>query len=166
MRSSSPNPQLRAMRSTPCSVSSSSRRAASSRNTSDRLGWRATGLGLIASGKISRAHTDPLGDRLQFGQARPTHCVTILISLSPFDELIRSSCTAHISSEMMEGVMPCAPSTRSSSTALSSHRMAATSAAVQSRDRETDRGSGIDDRRNNDGRFPGVVVIAARLTKS
>jgi hypothetical protein len=34
---------------------------------------------------------------VQFGQARPAYCVTMLISLSPFDELIRSSCTAHIS---------------------------------------------------------------------
>jgi hypothetical protein len=27
-------------------------------------------------------------------------------------------------------------------------------------------GSGIDDRRNDDGRFPGIFVIADRLTKS
>ena len=37
------------------------------------------------------------GDGLQLGQARPTHCVTMLISLSPFDELIRSLRVAHIS---------------------------------------------------------------------
>jgi hypothetical protein len=77
---------------------------------------------------------------VQFGQARPAYCVTILISPSPFDELIRSSLRRISLSEMMKRVMPCAPSTRSTSMAFSSQRTAATSGAVQSRDRETDRG--------------------------
>jgi hypothetical protein len=45
-------------------------------------------------------------------------------------------------------------------------RTATTSAAVQSCDREQVEDSGIDDRRNDDGRFPGIIVIGARLAKS
>jgi hypothetical protein len=52
--------------------------------------------------EFARRRTKPAaaghgGHRLQLGEARPVHCPTILISPSPFDELIRSFCTLHIS---------------------------------------------------------------------
>ena len=106
------------------------------------------------------------GDRLQFGQARPAHCVTTLISLSPFGELIRSSARRIFVSEVMER----SSAARTIDTIyidgafVTPHATTERRCSIlQPRNRS---GNVIDDRRNDDGRFPGTIVVAAKLIES